>query len=151
VQYRRATTDDINAMAQIRAAVWGDVDYWVNRISGYMNGTSHAQKSLMQRIVFVAVENEIIVGFIAGHLTTRFECDGELEWINIISLHQKKGIAFALLQLLAKWFIENNSIIICVNAEPSNTAAQHFYKQNGAKPVNEYWLVWDDISIVLSK
>jgi hypothetical protein len=37
----------------------------------------------MPRVSYVAFEQGLIVGFIAGHLTRRYGCDGELEWINV--------------------------------------------------------------------
>jgi GNAT superfamily N-acetyltransferase len=149
VQYREANKFDINTLAQIRANEWGTVKCWNTRISGYMDYTHHPQQALMPRIIYVAIKNEIIVGFIAGHLTKRYECDGELEWIDVISEHRRNGIASELVRLLAKWFIEKNAFKICI--DPGNETARQFYAKNGAEALNEHWMVWKDINVVLAK
>jgi hypothetical protein len=46
------------------------------------------------RAVFVATENEeLVIGFVAGHLTKSFDCDAELQWINVIAEKRGQGIA----------------------------------------------------------
>jgi GNAT superfamily N-acetyltransferase len=109
----------------------------------------HPQQALMPRIIYVAIENETIVGFIAGHLTKRYECDGELEWIDVISKYRRNEIASELVRLLAKWFIEQNAFKICI--DPGNITARQFYGKNGAEPLNEHWMVWKDINVVFEK
>ena len=151
IQYWEADKFDVSAMASIRAGEWGTEDYWRNRISGYMDCVLHPQQALIPRITYIASETGTAVGFIAGHLTHRYECDGELEWINVIAEYRRSGTAFELLKLLALWFIEHKALRICVNADPSNTAAQHFYKKHGAEKLNKHWLVWEDINVVLKK
>ena len=151
MQYREATIADIPAIAGIRASVWETKTYWINRITAYMSGEHHPQQALLPRIVYVALEEENVVGFIAGHLTRRYECNGELEWINVTAENQQKRIASTLLVLLARWFVMQQSPRICVNADPENTVAVNFYKRHGAKEFNKYWLIWEDISIVLKE
>jgi hypothetical protein len=69
-------------MAQIRSAEWGAEEYWKTRIERYMRGEHDPQKALKPRMLYVALQNSAVVGLIAGHLTRRYECDGELQWIN---------------------------------------------------------------------
>jgi GNAT superfamily N-acetyltransferase len=87
------------------------------------------------------------VGFIAGHLTERFGCDGELQWINVIAKFRKAGIATKLLHLLAKWFVKRNAFYICV--DPGNEQSRKFYAGQGAENLNKHWMAWKDINIVL--
>ena len=75
------------------------------------------------------------------------ECSGELEWINVIPEYRRTGIAKAILCILAKWFIENNALKICV--DPGNEIARNFYLKTGAENLNPHWMFWEDISIVL--
>src|SRR5437868_8060313 len=91
-------------MATIRSAEWETHDYWVRRISGYMARELHPQKALAERVVIVAEKSNEIIGFISGHLTQRFSCDGELEWINVAAPFRGTGIAPELLRRLAAWF-----------------------------------------------
>ena len=136
-------------MAQIRAREWGTLEYWTGRIGGYMSGTHHPRQALLPRIAYVALEGETVVGLIAGHLTRRFQCDGELEWINVVPEHRRSGIAFALLRLLAEWFVGHQAFRICVDVDPANLAARRFYGRHGALDLNSHWLVWNDIGAVL--
>src|SRR4051812_8003805 len=98
-QFREANMDDVPVLAMIRAMGWGTVDYWEQRISGYLNCELYPQQALNPRIIYLAYENDEPVGLIAGHFTRRFECDGELEWIDVIPAYQRKGIASGLLKL----------------------------------------------------
>lgn len=149
VQYRKANTFDIPAMALVRAKEWETEQYWNNRILGYLNGEVHPQKALKPRILYVALESDKLVGFIAGHLTRRYECHGELEWINVLAEYRKRGIASRLLELLANWFVDQQSLRICVDVSLDNIEARSFYRYHGAENLNKHWLLWRDISVIL--
>jgi len=144
--YRPSQAADVPAMAHIRAHEWGNFDYWTNRISGYLEGESNPQRALPPRTCYVAVEQSSVVGFVAGHLTRRYGCEGELEWINVIPERRGAGIASELLRLLAGWFVEQKAFRVCVDVEPSNAVARAFYTRHGAETLNEHWLVWNNIS-----
>jgi GNAT superfamily N-acetyltransferase len=109
----------------------------------------HPQQALKPRAMYVATQDDEIVGFIAGHLTRRYECDGELEWINVIPKHRGSGTASELLRLLVRWFIGQNAFRICVDVDPLNLTARTFYTNHGAKELNKHWLVWNDIQVAL--
>ena len=76
ISYREAREADVGQLARIRARDWGSEQYWRERILGYMKGTLNPQQSLAPRVVLVASQDNRIVGFIAGHLTWRYDCDG---------------------------------------------------------------------------
>jgi len=67
----------------------------MHRISGYLEGGIHPQRALPSRTCYVAVEQSSVVGFVAGHLTRRYGCEGELEWINVIPERTAKIVRFA--------------------------------------------------------
>ena len=148
VEYREAVLADVEELARIRATEWGTEPYWRDRISGYMRGELHPQHALAPRVVFVAAQGVVIVGFIAGHLTRRFGCDGELEWINVIAARQRTGVAGELLRLLATWFADRQARRVCVDVDPQNGPARAFYRRHGAEHLNPHWLVWPDIGSV---
>jgi ribosomal protein S18 acetylase RimI-like enzyme len=151
MHYRKADGADMTAMAQIRAADWSTVEHWRMRIAGYMNGELHPQQALMPRVVFVAIEEDVVTGFIAGHLTQRYECDGELQWINVSPEHRRNGVASELLRMLAAWFIKHKAKRICVDVDPANSTARSFCMRHGAEIFNKHWLVWNDVKAVLKK
>ena len=146
---RLAEPSDIPAMASIRARQWETEQYWHNRITRYLAGELSPQKALPARIAFVAVDNEEVVGFIAGHLTRRFECDGELEWIDTIEQRRRQGIATALLRTLAQWFEQQGAFKVCV--DPGNAIARAFYARYGAESLNQHWMVWNDIREIAAR
>ena len=149
VHYRDADKSDVPAMARIRAEEWETEEYWRVRISRYLDRELHPQQALMPRVIYVALEGDSVVGFIAGHLTRRHVCDGELEWINVIPARRGSRVALELLRLLAAWFVERKASRICADVDPANTAARRFYTRHGARNLNQHWLVWNDIKVVL--
>jgi GNAT superfamily N-acetyltransferase len=143
IVYREAKTEDIPFLAQIRAANWETEDFWNYSISSYLNNTRNPQKALKERVLYVALVGSTIVGFIAGHLTTRYDCQGELEWIDVVQQYRRDGIASKLIKVLAAWFIKHKAYKVCI--DPGNEIARKFYAKNGAKDLNDHWMYWNDI------
>ena len=150
LKIREAQLSDIPAMARIRAAEWETEDYWNERIRAYMSGELDPKFALKPRVNYVCYEDDFLIGFIAGHLTTRHACQGELEWINVIRERRGSGAASGLVRVLAKWFVAQDALRICVDAEPSNTIARRFYARHGAEDLKPHWMVWNDIRVVLA-
>src|SRR2546430_2491088 len=92
--------------------------------------------------------NDIILGFIAGHLTRRFGCEGEVEWLNVVPARRRTGVAAALFHALATWFGSRQARRVCVDVNPHNAPARAFYRHHGAQDLNPHWLVWPDITAV---
>jgi GNAT superfamily N-acetyltransferase len=150
VSCRVASDADVPAMARIRALTWGEEQSWKKSIRAYMAGVADPQKALKSRIVLVAEGEESIVGLIAGHLTRRYECDGELQWIDVVPQQRGQGVAAQLLRRLAEWFVEQKAWKICVDVQPKNTVARKFYRRHGAEDLNPHWMVWKDIRVVFN-
>ena len=146
IRYRRAQRSDVPHMAQIWGIEKGEGGTSEERMIAYFEGRLHPQKALLPRVVYVAEEGDAMIGYIAGHLTQRHECDGELEWIYVIPQRRRSGVASNLLLCLVAWFKEQQAVRVCVNVAPSNTVAHRFYARNGAEVMNQHWLVWSDIT-----
>jgi len=146
---RPAAPRDVPGLAAIRAAEWGGEDFWRLRLTGYLNCEHNPQQALRPRVIFVALEDNVSVGFVAGHLTQRCGCDGELQWINVVSGRRSSGIASALLRRLATWFVEHEAQRVCVDADPGNIPARRFYARHGAKDLNKHWMVWSNVKTAL--
>ena len=95
----------------------------------------------------MATEAESPIGYAAGHLTRRFRCDGELQWIYVASPWRGDEVATKLLQLVATWFVSKGAQRICV--DPGNEKARRFYRRHGAVDLNKHWMVWTKIGEVL--
>ncbi len=137
-------------MVEIRAGDWGTVKHWTASIRRYLEGQHDPQEAKKPRVAYVATEGEVVVGFIAGHLTRRFQCDGELQWISVRPESRGRGIAIELLRSLARWFAQQNAGRVCVDVMPTNEAARRFYSRNGAVDLKPSWMVWDDIRLTQS-
>jgi GNAT superfamily N-acetyltransferase len=151
IRYREADQADISAMARIRTGRDEGGGASEERMARYLAGEHHPQQALMPRVIYVALEGDALVGYIAGHLTRRYACDGELQWIYVIPEHRGSGVASALLRRLAVWFAEQKASRICVDVVPENTTARRFYTRHGADILNNHWLVWNDIRVVLGE
>jgi ribosomal protein S18 acetylase RimI-like enzyme len=149
VLYRPATLRDVSEMAVLRSEHWGNAPDWEHRIASYLSGEQHPRHALLPRVAIIAEQNDEIIGFIAGHLTRRYKCDGELEWINVSEPQRGTGIADELLRNLAEWFVSHNARRICVDVQPRNTIARALYSRHGAEPLNDHWMVWNDIGSLL--
>ena len=149
--FRVSEARDIAAMALIRTREWGEVEYWENRISGYLDGRLSPHHALAPRHCYIAAEENELVGFVAGHLTRRYDCTGEIQWINVAPEWRSRGVASELLWLLAKWFVEQGALRVCVDVDPSNAVARAFYRLHRAEELNRHWLVWNDISVLLGQ
>ena len=145
--FRTVTNHDLPFLARLRSNTEDDVLFWQDRIEQYLAGVHNPQKALPQRTIFVAEVDTAIVGFIAGQLTTRFNCDGELQWLDVAVSYRRKKIASQLVRVLAQWFIENNAFKICV--DPGNDLARLLYRHNGATDLNHHWMYWENIAELL--
>ena len=133
-------------MARLRDASGWDGWAGAERMRSYLAGERHPQHALEPRTAYVAGADGELIGFIAGHLTTRFGCAGELQWILVAPAQRGGGAADRLLRELVAWFAVEGARRVCVNVEPGNTRARRFYARHGAEVLSEYWMEWPDIS-----
>jgi GNAT superfamily N-acetyltransferase len=144
--YREAAAGDVAEMARIREAGGWEGGAGAERMARYLAGEHHPQQALAPRAVYVAETGGAMAGFIAGHLTTRFGCDGELQWIFVLPGRRGAGIADGLFGRLAAWFAGYDARRVCVNVEPDNPRGRAFYARHGARPIHPYWMMWDDVA-----
>lgn len=149
IQVQRATTADVPRMAASR-----DTDPHTGpadaRMAAYLEGQHHPQEALPERLAYLATVDGTVVGYIAGHLTRRYGCDGEVQYLYVAPAYRRGGIASMLLRQLAEWFEAHGATRICVNLDEDSPGARPFYAAHGAKPLRPHWLVWRDIRTVLT-
>lgn len=119
------------------------------RMRGYPGGTYSPSFARPERVALVARVGGEFAGYGAGQLTTRFGCDGELQWLNVAEGFRGQGVADALIQSLAKWFVQSGATRVCVNVDPENVVARRVYERHGAQALNEHFLVWPDIRVAV--
>jgi GNAT superfamily N-acetyltransferase len=151
VSFRPAGPEDVAAMAECRLAD-PSVHAADPRMTAYFNGEHHPQLALMPRAGYAAFAEGRMIGYIAGHLTRRHGCSGEVQYLFVGPAWRKRGTASALLRLMAKWFQENAAAKVCVCVDAESPAAMPFYRSQGAVPLARHprhWAVWEDIGVVL--
>lgn len=143
VRYRKAALGDVPALALLRhqGEAGGASE---DRMRRYLAGEHHPQQALLPRVMWMAEVAQSPVGYVAGHLTRRFGCDGELQWIYVVREHRAGHVAKELLCHLASWFVEHKAVQVCVDV--GDERARRFYKRHGAEDLSKHWLVWNDIS-----
>jgi GNAT superfamily N-acetyltransferase len=136
------------ALCRAKDPVVGPADV---RMAAYFEGRHQPQQALAARIGYVAVENGTVVGYIAGHASRRFKCDGEVQYLYVAPEYRRQGVGTLLLQRLAGWFQASGAAKVCVNVNTDSPPAAPFYVNCGAQPLNEHWYVWPEIRVVLDR
>lgn len=144
VEIREATVADVPLMAECRRSdpQAGEAD---PRMAGYMEGRHSPREALAERVSFVATHDGRVIGYIAGHRTTRMGYDGEVQHLFVAPEHRREGVATALLHKLIDWFGSQGIRRVCVNVDVDSPSAAPFYSSAGAKPLSSYWYAWDNI------
>ena len=148
VTVREATIGDVPAIETCRAGdeVAGPAD---PRIARYLAGEHHPQQALAPRVLFVATadgpDGERVLGYTAGHLTRRFDLEGELQYLYVGLEHRRQGIAAALFRALRDWFVEHDAREVCANVSTDNDTARAFCLAHGANEMGPYWVSWADV------
>ena len=156
-----ASPADISALARVEIesklqsfpehmdAIAIDPEIRVHRWHTYFDGESPVSAKL-PRIVFKAIKDKQIIGFIAGHLTTRYDKDAEIQSFYVLRSEQRNGIGSALLEKLLTWLKEQKAKSLCVGIFPENPYLV-FYLKFGGLHLNPHWIYWDDLSLVQEK
>lgn len=145
VEYRRAELGDVPRLAGLPrpGEAGGDP-----RMGAYLAGAHHPQHALAERAMWMAEAGGHAVGYVAGHLTRRFGCDGELQWIYVVPAWRRTGVASALLAHLAAWFVARGARRVGVDV--GDDAARPFYRRHGAEDLNRHWMVWPDVGAAVA-
>lgn len=149
--YREAMIKDVPIMARLREQSGWEGGANETRMMLYLKGEHHPQHAKAPRIAFLAETDNALIGFIAGHLTTRFGCGGELQWLLVAPAHRGSTAATGLLTHLATWFAGHKAPQICVNVEPDNERARRFYRRHGAQEMETHWMIWPDITYLCAE
>ena len=146
ITFRRASLDDVPAMARLREASGWTGGAGAETMHRYLTCEHHPQQALAPRTAFVAEAAGEAVGFIAGHLTSRFGCEGEVPWLLVAPAERGGPAAAALLGAMAAWFGAQGAARVCVNVESANVQARRFYARHGVVNPSENWMVWHDVT-----
>jgi len=119
-------------------------------MAAYFDGQHHPQHALSPRTGYVALVDERVIAYVAGHLTERHGCDGELQYLFVAPAFRRMGIARELVRMLAKWFETQQARKICVGvANDSALETKPFVEALGAVPLRRHWYAWQDIGRLL--
>jgi ribosomal protein S18 acetylase RimI-like enzyme len=151
IHIRSAAEADVSAMSECRVRDAGAVD---ERMGAYFRGEHHPYEALMPRAGFVAEFRGSVVGYVAGHLTTRNGCNGELQYLFVSTTFRREHIGTNLVRELAEWFSDRGAKQVCVGVDSESPAAQPFYRALGARPLSAdkpHWYVWEDMGVMATR
>ena len=155
-QYRMAKADDLKRIAEIemrshmesppsiREVCQADFDSRYRWWSDYLSPANPSEKTGIHRVIYVAMIKLNIVGYIAGHLTSQPDPQGEIQSMHVLKPQWGKGADVNLLRKLAKWFKIRGAASVCVHLA-KDSPYRRFYAQHGAAVVNDSLYRWDDI------
>ena len=85
ISYREANPHDVPGLEAMRLpdAKAGPAD---PRMAIYLRREHHPQKALLPRVMYLAETPEGPIGYIGGHLTERYGCDGEVQYPSVWTL-----------------------------------------------------------------
>ncbi|MGN6353924.1 MAG: GNAT family N-acetyltransferase [Parafilimonas sp.] len=126
-----------------------DFDSRRQRWQTYFKGQS-PQTSKPQRIVLKAVTNGKIAGYLAGHLTTRYNFGAEIQSFYILKSAQNKKIGTELLISFVHWLTGTDAKSLCVGINPENRY-KRFYLKYGGEYFNAHWIYWNDLTRLLQR
>lgn len=151
LQFREALVTDVTAMALCNASD-SDAGRADPRMAAYFEGRHHPQQALPERVGYIALANDVVVGYIAGHRTTRHGCAGEVQYLFVSGAFRRRGIGTTLMRLLADWFQAHGAQKVCVAvADDSPPEARPFFESVGASPFKKHWYAWQDIEVQYRK
>lgn len=101
--------------------------------------------AMPQRIILKAIDQDKIIGYLAVHLTSRYDKGAEIQSFYVLKEYQRSGIGTALLKEAISWAMNHNAKSLCVGIAPENPY-QQFYLKYGGSFLNPHWIVWEDIS-----
>ena len=104
----------------------------------YLEGRHHPQQALEPRVAYLATVGGVVAGYIAGHLTRRYGCDGEVQYLYVAPAYRRTGLASTLLRQLAEWFEAQGAVRICVDVNEDSASARPFYAAQGAQPLRPH-------------
>jgi GNAT superfamily N-acetyltransferase len=102
------------------------------------------------RTFFKVVDNEKMIGYLAIHLTTRYDTNAEIQSFYIVKQYQRKGIGTQLLKHAVSWMAKHDATSVCVGIAPENPY-QAFYLKHGGSFLNPHWIVWGDVNLLREK
>ena len=109
------------------------------------------QTSKPERIILKVVNDKNkIIGYLAGHLTTRYNLDSEIQSFYVLKQEQKQKVGTSLLTEFTKWLVNMNAKSLCVGFNPENKY-KAFYLKHGGQYLNEHWIYWQDTTQLLQK
>lgn len=139
IHYARADPSDVPTLAAMR----GEADPPDPRMLAYLLGEHHPRQALGPRAMWMALDGESPAGYVAGHLTRRFGCDGELQYLYVLHSHRRRRVAAGLLAELASWLVDQGARRVCVDV--GSEGARRFYESQGTRDLTPHFMVWEDV------
>lgn len=132
------------SIPQLLNAYDTDLASRISRWATWFRGESPAG-SRPERVAYKAIVSDQTVGYLSGHLTSRYNCDAEIQSFYILKDYQRIGVGKLLFDQFVLWMAQQGAKSLCVGFDPGNPY-KNFYLKQGGRYLNEHWIIWDDVS-----
>jgi len=122
----------------------------LQRWSAYISREASPQAALAERVVYKACIDDKMIGYIAGHLTTRYGKEAEIQSFFVLKGSQRAGVGGKLLLQLIAWARSHKAKSLCVGIAPKNRF-KTFYLKYGGGYINPHWIYWDDMDALAER
>lgn len=140
IKIREATLQDLECIQKLNRHLF-EYEYqgWDSNLKVdwpyTKEGTKYFTDTLENQIIFVACDEEQVVGYLAGSLNIKpsfvLQPYAELDNISILEQYQRYGIGTKLITQFKEYCYEHEIFEIRVTANASNRKALKFYQKNG--------------------
>lgn len=141
MQIRQATVNDAEAIATVHVSAWQETyrgiipDDYLNQLSTEKRAATW-RESLVDGLVFVAVDAKGLIGFAHGKQKQTESTEGELSAIYLLRPYQGRGIGRTLVNHVVRQ-LEEHGVTSLVIAVLADNPARHFYERLGGIRISE--------------
>lgn len=125
---RRAVVGDIAGVLRVERGSNG-APHWDE--SRYREMVEGSEAEALRRVLLVAAEGELVVGFLVGAVVLD---EAELESVVVDEARRRLGVGSALSEALFVWAVAQGAALIRLEVRAENVAAQTMYERLGFRP-----------------
>lgn len=140
IPFREATVDDAEAIVDQAIASRDKVregsssrEGAIKRWRGYIKGTHHPRFSKSPRKIYLAFDDDRLIGHVACHLRTKQGFESELQSIFVLHEYQRQGLGTKLLQAVVEWLMEMGAKSMMAGFYSDNEYQRFYLKYGGVK------------------
>jgi GNAT superfamily N-acetyltransferase len=135
------------SIPDICSGIQMDGDWSRQRWETYLEGSRSPRFALAPRVLYLAYDADVAVGYGACHCTTKRGIDSELQSLYVLKDYQGRGIGTALVGMLAQWAYTAGCRSMLAGFHGDNPYARFYQKLGG--DLSQGPCIWHDLEPLL--